>query len=94
MPALHTSLPVAPARASGPRPPVADGRARRRRALLRLAERHGEVRVVVRKGGRPAPQAVELLELLDELNESARLRWGGVQSRGEVAEAVYLRHAA
>ena len=96
MPAIQTSLPSAPVRAAASKTAAAApaSRARRRRALLQLARRHGEVRVVVREGGRAAAHAVDVLELLDELNEAQRLRWGGLRTRGAVSEVVYLNMAS
>ncbi len=45
--------------------------------MLGLARRHGEVRVVVRSGGKTGSSAVSVLELLDELHERGVLSYGG-----------------
>ena len=72
----------------GRSPAVAD--ARRRRALLRLAARHGEVRVRLKDGAAVNPGAPEVLELLDALNEGGLLHYGGLRQDGQGAELVYL----
>lgn len=52
---------------------------RRRRALLRLARRQGEVRLTVSRRGVVEPGAADVSELLDGLNEEGLLRFGGLR---------------
>ncbi len=64
--------------------------ARRRGALLKLARRHGEVRLRV-GDGRSAPEgSAEVSGLLDELNEGGLLRYGGLRRVGDACELIYL----
>ena len=89
MTSLHSStLQHALVRAAAPTQadPV---RARRRRALLQLARRRGEVRVALRDGGALVPHAADVLDLLDELNTAGRLTYAGLQGAPESAEFVY-----
>lgn len=62
----------------------------RRRTLMRLADRHGEVRVPVRAAPGPGPGA-DTVDLLDELNTEGRLRYGGLHRTAEGLELVYRR---
>lgn len=64
--------------------------ARRRRALLQLAERHGEIRVKVCEAGRAGSPACGLIDLLDELNEGGLLRYGGLHHVGGALEMIYV----
>ena len=92
MPALqHLGPAVSGRSAAAPRAAADRTRSRRRRALLQLADRHGEVRVTVSRDGRPLPHAADLLEMLDELNEAQRLCWGGLRKQGDRAELVYVK---
>ena len=63
--------------------------ARRRRALLQLARRHGEVRVALRDASGLNPTACPVVELLDELNAGGLLRYGGLQRAGATVEILY-----
>ena len=65
--------------------------ARRGRALLKLADRHGEVRVQVRGAGGVDPGSADMVDLLDALNETGLLRYGGLQRTGSDVELVYHR---
>lgn len=88
-----SSAPIAGRASTRPAPAPARSSAalaRRRRALLQLARRHGEVRLRVTDGGRPAPGAAEVSELLDLLNEDGLLRWGGLHAVEGGRELLYL----
>ena len=71
------------------RTPAAGALARRRRALVRLAERRGEVRIAVCEAGGVNPAACGVIDLLDGLNEVGLLRYGGLQRAGSTLEIVY-----
>lgn len=95
MPGVHApqaSLPAtrsrAPERSHGPRSSAAAGR--RRRALLQLAARHGEVRLSVCDRAGAIGGAADVSELLDALNEDGLLRFGGLRRDGDRAELIYL----
>ena len=88
MPVLH-SFTALPTRSSLSPPRTDRSRARRRSALLQLARRHGEVRVAVGEHGAVVVHANDVLDLLDELNESGRLSYAGLQRNGDRSDFVY-----
>ena len=63
---------------------------RRRRALLKLARRHGEVRLQLGTDDAVAPGAADVSELLDGLNEDGLLRYGGLRAAEGGRELLYL----
>ena len=65
--------------------------ARRRRVLLQLADRRGEVRVALSGAAGAGGDSWAVLDLLDALNEGGLLRYGGLHRTAARVEIVYHR---
>ncbi len=63
---------------------------RRRRALLQLAGRNGEVRLRVTQARGAVAGAADVSELLDALNEDGLLRYGGLHRVEGGCELLYV----
>ena len=87
---FSTAVPEASCAAPGPSARSPRAVARRRSALLQLARRHGEVRLLIGDGASAPIAAAEVSELLDDLNERGLLRYGGLQNGVGRRELVYL----
>ena len=63
--------------------------ARRRRALLQLVHRRGELRISVRNAAGATPGSADVIDLLDALNEGGWLRYGGLHRTTTDLEVIY-----